>query len=69
MKQLQIKEAQFISVKECVCGFYPIFVQPNLLYTDLWLQCPNCYGRTHNTGSFLYASEISEETARYDAVI
>ena len=50
------------------CGCYPVFIQPQIEYTDIWLECPVCGRQTRNTGGFHYAMEISLKDAKRDAV-
>ena len=62
------REGTRMKVIPCECGVYPEFVTPNPYYTDTWLQCPNCGKRTHNTGGFHYAEEISNDAAMAGAI-
>lgn len=56
-----------MNIRQCVCGKYPRFIQPDYYYSDMWLQC-ECGRYTRNTGGFHYAEEISEQNARIAAI-
>ena len=56
-----------MEIRQCVCGKYPKFIQPNFNYSTMWLQC-ECGRYTKSTGGFHYGSEISETEAKIDAI-
>lgn len=56
-----------MEIRQCVCGKYPRFIQPDLNYSDMWLQC-ECGRYTRNTGGFHYATEISDIEAKIAAI-
>ena len=62
------REGTKMKVIPCECGSYPEFIRPDLYYTDTWLECPNCKKRTHNTGGYHYACEISLDDAMAGAI-
>lgn len=64
----KVADQQNVEMKPCVCGGYPDFIEPNIHYTDCWLQCSYCGRRTKNTGGFHYAEEIPILRARLKAV-
>ena len=67
MKDIIIQPEVKMELRQCICGKYPHFVQPNFYYSDMWLEC-ECGRYTKNTGGFLYAHEISENEAREAAI-
>lgn len=62
------REEERMTAVKCICGSEPEMVEPNMNYSDCWLQCPKCGLRTKNTGGFEYAHEIPVDEARRAAV-
>ena len=60
---MTIRECEEMDVNPCSCGEYPKFVQRDIHYTDIWLECPKCGKCTRNTGGYHYAMEIPLEKA------